>query len=311
MQPVTWVDLNEMSFENSISHKLERLLQASGAAESVSDGMRVALKINTAEQGYEYGLRPSFIRTVVRAASKASNNLSIICDGQRLVDYWKRSKGNAFMETASSHGYSNETLAGHFVLNGGFSGDEGDLFPCGSTESTLGGVEVGTAICRSDALWVLSHVTLHPLFGISGALLNAGFECLSGRARTRLLQGLSPYVFNGSRPDGEAVKSFHMKALESIHGVKAAVNGRMFFINYLWDVTPQPEYYPFSFRPVVENLGFLASHDPVALDAATHDLMMARMNGTSTNLEMDYAGVLKTAESMGLGRMSREVKRLS
>jgi hypothetical protein len=311
MEPVTWVDLEAMSFENTVSHKLVRLLKASGAAETVSDGMRVALKINTAEEGYDYGLRPSFIRTVVRAASRASNNLSIICDGQRLVDYWKRSKGNTFMEAASAGGYSNETLAGHFVINGGFSGDEGDLFPCGSTESTLGGVEVGTAICRSDALWVLSHVTLHPLFGISGALVNAGFECLSGRARTRLLQGLSPYVFNGVRPDGEAIRSFHMRALESIHGVRAAVNGRMFFINYLWDVTPQPEYYPFSFRPVVENLGFMASHDPVALDAATHDLMMERMGGRLTDLGVDYTGVLRTAESMGIGSLSREVRRFS
>ncbi len=311
MQPVTWMDLNEMSFENSISHKLERLLKASGADEGMADGMRVALKINTAEDGYEYGLRPSFIRAVVRSASEASGNLSIICDGQRLVDYWKRSKGNAFMETAGAHGYSNETLGGHFVLNGGFSGDEGDLFPCGSTESILGGVEVGTAICRCDALWVLSHVTLHPLFGINGALLNGGFECLTGRARTRLLQGLNPYIFNGARPEGDKINRFHPRALESIHGVKAAAGGRLFFINFLWDVTPQPEYYPFSGQPIVENLGFLASHDPVALDAATYDLMMERMDGVGTTTGIDFRGVLKTAEAMGIGSQSRDVRRLS
>jgi len=311
MQPVTWMDLNEMSFENSISHKLERLLKASGADEGMAEGMRAALKINTAEDGYEYGLRPSFIRAVVRAASEASGNLSIICDGQRLVDYWKRSKGNAFMETAGAHGYSNETLGGHFVLNGGFSGDEGDLFPCGSTESILGGVEVGTAICRCDALWVLSHVTLHPLFGVSGALLNGGFECLTGRARTRLLQGLNPYVFNGARPDVDKINRFLPRALESIHGVKAAAGGRLFFINFLWDVTPQPEYYPFSGQPIVENLGFLASHDPVALDAATCDLLMERTGGVGTSTGIDFRGVLKTAEAMGIGSLSRDVRRLS
>jgi hypothetical protein len=158
---------------------------------------------------------------------------------------------------------------------------------------------------------VLSHVTLHPLFGLSGALLNSGFDCLTGRARTRLLHGLSPYHFNGARPDPEAVKSFHLKALESIKGVRAAVNGRIFFINYLWDVTPQPDYYPFSFRPVVENLGFMASHDPVALDAATHDLMMERMGWNLPGPGVDYTGVLKTAESMGLGSLEREVRRLS
>lgn len=311
MQQVTWVDLAAMTVDNTVSHKLDRLVAASGAAEDISDGMRVALKINTAEEGYEYGLRPGFIRTVVRAATRASNNLSIVCDGPRLVDYWKRSKANVFMEAATAHGYSNETLAGHFVINGGFSGDEGDLFPCGSTESVLGGVEVGTVICRSDALWVLSHVTLHPLFGVGGALLNGGFECLSGRARTRLLQGLNPYLFNGARPDGAKIASFHQRALESIHGVKASVDGRMFFINCLWDVTPQPEYYPFSGRPVMENLGFLASRDPVALDAATYDLMMARIGDAGDRPAIDFTGVLKEAEALGVGRLSWEIQRLS
>lgn len=311
MQQVTWVDLKGVSFDNSVSHKLKRLLEVSEAGRGVAAGMRLALKINTAEEGYEYGLRPSFIRPVAQVANRASDNLSIICDGQRLVDYWKRSKGNAFMQAVSACGYSNETLGGHFVLNGGFSGDEGDLFSCGSTESTLGGVEVGTAICRSDALWVLSHVTLHPLIGLSGALLNGGFECLSSRARTRLLQGLNPYAFNGNPPDQEKAKSFHLRVLESIHGVKAAVDGPVFFINYLWDVTPQPEYYPFSCQPVMENLGFLASHDPVALDAATFNLMKKQMDVVSSTAGIDYQDVLKAAEAMGIGCLSREVQQLS
>lgn len=311
MQQVTWVDMDGMSVENTVSHKLDRLVIRSGAGGDVSEGMRVALKINTAEEGYEYGLRPGFIRTVVQAASRASNNLSIVCDGPRLVDYWKRSKANVFMEAATAHGYSSETLAGHFVINGGFSGDEGDLFPCGSTESVLGGVEVGTVICRSDALWVLSHVTLHPLFGMSGALQNGGFECLSGRARTRLLQGLNPYLFNGARPDAQKVAAFHQRALEATHGVKASVDGRVFYINFLWDVTPQPEYYPFSGQPIMENLGFLASRDPVALDAATYDLMAERAGSGGSVPGVDFPEFLKTAEAMGIGSLSRDVQRLS
>lgn len=311
MGQVTWVDLDNMSVENTVSHKIDRLVSKSGAGDDVSEGMRVALKINTAEEGYEYGLRPGLVSAVVRAASQTSNNLSIVCDGQRLVDYWKRSKSNVFMEVASGRGYSNETLGGHFVVNGGFSGDEGDLFPCGSTESILGGVEVGTAICRCDALWVLSHVTLHPLFGINGALANGGFECLSGRARTRLLQGLNPYIFNGAQPDSQKITGFHQRALEAIHGVKASVDGRVFYINCLWDVTPQPEYYPFSNRPIMENLGFLASRDPVALDAATYDLIKECAGQAGTVPGIDFPVFLKKAEAMGVGSLARDVERLS
>ena len=203
MSQVIWVDASRMAFDNTVTHKLHHLIDASGAAADLLEGMRLALKVNTAEEGYEYGLRPSLVRAVAEKVNAATKTRPVICDGLKLVDYWNKSKGNLFMKVASGRGYSNETLGGHFVINGGFSGDEGDLFPCEIYNSELGGVEVGTAVCRSDGLWVLSHVTLHPLFGVSGALLNGGFDCLVGRAKTRVLRGLSPYPFNGQKPHAQ------------------------------------------------------------------------------------------------------------
>ena len=312
MNEVIWVDTDNMNLDNSVGHKLKKLVDASFADRSLGKGMRVALKINTSEEGYEYGLRPVFYRTVSDMVRVATSTRPVVCDGIKLADYWRKIRGTNYLKVAGSQGYSNETLGGHFVINGGFSGDEGDLFPCRLEDSEIGGVEVGTAVCRSDALWVLSHVTFHPLFGLSGALFNGGFECLANRAKTRLLKSINPYIFNGQKPDPTDLKAFHRRALESFLGVQTSVENKMFFINYLWDVTPQPEFYPYSDKPVLENKGFLASRDPVSVDKATMDLMHNDLLSDNSAIGgINFLGILQEAERMGIGKLDYTLKHLS
>jgi len=311
MNRVIWVDAEGMSFDNTVAHKLARLLDAAESGADLTDGMRVALKVNTSEEGYEYGLRPVFLRIPAEEARRVSNTRPTLCDGLRLVDYWRRVRGNTFMDVARAKGYSTDTLGGNFVINGGFSGDEGNLYSCGFAESVLGGVEVGTAVCRSDALWVLSHVTLHPLFGVSGALWNGGFECLSARARTRVLDGINPYPFNGARPPAEALRDFQRRALECALAVKVSVEGKALYVNYLWDVTPQPEYFPFSDKPAAPNLGFLASRDPVALDAATRDLLEDCGVDVEGGTGADFKAILQWAGEIGSGSSEYVLEKLS
>lgn len=310
MNDVFWVDLTRVSFDNSSAHKLARLVRDAGLTAGLADGMRVALKINTAEDGYDYGLRPGLVRALAAAAQGATGTRPTICDGLKLVDYWNAAKGHSFLHVARSKGYSTDTLGGTFVINGGFSGDEGNLYACGDADSTLGGVEVGAAVCRSDALWVFSHVTLHPIFGLAGALWNGGFECLVGRERTRVLDGLDAYAFDRAAPPATRLARVRRRALESLLGVRGAVQGRVAYVNALWDVTPQPEYYPFSDGPVVRNLGFLASRDPVALDAATLDAIeqAAERPGGAPR---EFREVLLAAEALGLGTARADLQRLS
>ena len=310
MSDVFWVDLTRTSFDNSLSHKLRRLLQESGAAARLSQGMRVALKVNTAEDGYEYGLRPGIVRVVAAAVDEATGSKAMICDGLKLVDYWNGTKGHTYLDVARGNGYSTNTLGGSFVINGGYSGDEGNLYSCGQG-TVLGGVEVGAAVCRSDALWVLSHVTLHPLFCLAGAIWNGGFECLTAREKTRVLEDSDAYSFNGQKPSADALQRLRRRALESLLGVKSSVEGRVTYVNALWDVTPHPEYFPFSEVPVVENLGFLASQDPVALDAATLAALEPALSAERREVIGEFGEVLRAAESLGLGSAKPTIHRLS
>lgn len=314
MSDVFWVDSDGMTAENSITQKLQRLINGSGATRQLEEGMRVAIKINTAEDGYEYGLRPVFLRAVSEEIKKISIKSTILCDGVKLIDYRGKLKGNAFQNTARGKGYTDGTLSGNFLINGGFSGDEGNSYVIKGIDSMLGGVEVGTAICRTDSLVVISHVTLHPLFGLSGALLNGGFECLIGKERVRILDRLDPYLFNADRPAKDRLEQFQRRALEGHLGVREAMESRVFYLNYLWDVTPEPEYYPFSNLPIMPNLGFLASSDPVALDAATYNLLREYTPGqdpVKDHTEVDYPRVLMEAVDLGLGTLDYTIRRAS
>jgi hypothetical protein len=158
---------------------------------------------------------------------------------------------------------------------------------------------------------VLSHVTLTPLFGLSGALYNGGFDCLSARERTRVLKGVSPYIFNGKKPSLDNLKMFRIRALESHLAVKNAMENRVFYVNYLWDLTPQPEYYPYSEQPIVENLGFMASHDPVSLDMATFDLIKERVPEDLRVSGMFFEEVIEQAERLGIGKTGGNLNQLS
>jgi uncharacterized Fe-S center protein len=318
MSEVYWVDTAGMSVENSVSHKITRLLEQAGGLELLEEDMRVALKINVPEEGYEYGLRPVFFRTAAVVVNRVTKRRPTICDGIKLIDYWRKSGGKAFLTTAHNSGYASDILEGSLVINGGFSGDEGNLYPCGLTDSEIGGVEVGAAVCRSDALFVLSHLTLHPFFGLSGALFNGGYECLIGREKTRLLKGLNPYTFNGAVPPAAEIQGFQRRALESHLSVRAAMEDRVFYVNYLWDVTPQPEYFPYSDTPVAGNLGFLAAADPVALDAASLRLLEesgqgeCQKAGTPAVAGLDkFIPVLEEAARLGLGSTEPQIIRIS
>jgi uncharacterized Fe-S center protein len=133
----------------------------------------------------------------------------------------------------------------------------------------------------------------------------------------RILDGIDPYPFNGSRPPEEQLAAFQRRALEGHLGVREAMEGRVVYLNYLWDVTPQPEYFPYSEMPVAENLGFLLARDPVALDAATFQLLAGRaaetgpLDPVSRLTSVSFGTVLAQAEAFGLGSRDHSLRRLS
>jgi len=84
--------------------------------------------------------------------------------------------------------------------------------------------------------------------------------------------------------------------MEYAAGILRDFKGRAFYMNFLEKISPQCDCYPFSDNPVVEDIGILASYDPVALDAASIDLVNAAAGRPCSELEGIAAGQDKIAE---------------
>ncbi|MFH2060370.1 MAG: DUF362 domain-containing protein [Pseudomonadota bacterium] len=113
------------------------------------------------------------------------------------------------------------------------------------------------------------------------------------------------------------VPVFLEKMIEYTKGVLKNKNKKTFFINFITDIAPKCDCLSYSETPIVNNIGVVASIDPVAIDQASADLVnqAAGIQGTAlkTNLApgedkfkglypyVDWEYQLDYAQQLGLG----------
>jgi hypothetical protein len=102
--------------------------------------------------------------------------------------------------------------------------------------------------------------------------------------------------------------------------------GKALYLNFLTQISPACDCYGFSDAPIVNDIGILASEDPVAIDQASVDLVNQREGNRSSNLtknleaggdkfrglypEVDWTIQLAYAEEIGLGTRAYELIKL-
>jgi uncharacterized Fe-S center protein len=107
------------------------------------------------------------------------------------------------------------------------------------------------------------------------------------------------------------------KMAEYALGTASTKKGKIGFINFITDVSPQCDCYPFSDTPIVANVGILLSADPVAIDKASVDLINSRPSIEGSALkggaeadkdkfralypDSDWTIQIEHARSLGLG----------
>ncbi|MCR4427974.1 MAG: DUF362 domain-containing protein [Caldiserica bacterium] len=124
------------------------------------------------------------------------------------------------------------------------------------------------------------------------------------------------------------VPSFLERMVEHAYGALVNKRGKVGFMNFLINVVPDCDCLPWSDAPIVPDIGILASLDPVAIDAASLDLVN-RAHGFSDSLlvknlapgEDKFTGIrdrdriahwhqLEYAQEIGLGSMEYELKEI-
>ncbi len=81
------------------------------------------------------------------------------------------------------------------------------------------------------------------------------------------------------------VPNFMERMTEYAFGAVKNKAGKVCFMNFLLNITPDCDCVPWSDSPIVPDIGILASTDPVALDKASYDLVNAQMSIGGSILE--------------------------
>jgi uncharacterized Fe-S center protein len=111
--------------------------------------------------------------------------------------------------------------------------------------------------------------------------------------------------------------------VEHVYGVIHKKKGKILYLNFLTQISPACDCYGFSDTPIVNDIGILASEDPVAIDQASVDLVNGEEGNRSSKLtknweagrdkfraiypDVDWNIQLAYAEEIGLGTREYEL----
>ncbi len=115
----------------------------------------------------------------------------------------------------------------------------------------------------------------------------------------------------------QTIPVFLEKMMEYVMGVIKDKHGKIFFINFITNISPACDCLPYNDSPIVRDLGILASIDPVAIDQASVDLVNAEQALPESCLkknrkkgedkfkglypDVDWSMQLDYAEQIGIG----------
>lgn len=114
------------------------------------------------------------------------------------------------------------------------------------------------------------------------------------------------------------------KMAETALGAVQSIEGKMFYFNFLINITPDCDCLGASDNPIVNDIGLLASDDPVAIDQASYDLICQQKAMQNSVIEgkegdifravhpnIDALHQIEYAEKIGLGVSLYELIRIN
>ena len=217
---------------------------------------RVAVKLHSGEAGNQNYLRPDFWRPVIRHVGGTVVECNTAYDGQRNTTAKHRS-------LLREHGWTD------FAMD--LMDAEGpDLELPIPNGKVIKKNFVGKHLANYDAMLVLSHFKGHPMGGYGGALkqLSIGVASSHGKA----------YIHGAGVPENIWTAD-HDAFLESMADAAGSVveffHGNLVYINVMKNISVDCDCCAVAEDPCMQDVGILASTDPVAIDQACIDLVYA------------------------------------
>jgi uncharacterized protein len=316
MATVYWIKGRAETVQKNLVSKIDTLMGLEALSKLMVPETSLAIKFNLSEVGYGHYLPPIIFSTLFEKA-RTLGVKPVLTDGGSVFK-GSRFDGYNWTESTTLLGFSGaESFHNQIMQSCGYTNEEGNFWSAEGRH--LAGIDLGSLLTDINNLLVVSHVTAHPLLGLSGAVANLGLGFLTSTGRLRL-HGFLQLDYDAQKCDqcgeclpfcptgaisgepgrvsfdaricnqclgcfmacphdavhlqAESIPIFQECVVEAAHTALNKLRGKAFFINVLQSVTPQPDEYPYSDTPFIPDLGIIASDDPVAVDWATHQMIM-------------------------------------
>lgn len=215
---------------------------------------KVAVKVHSGEEGNQNYLRPEFMQDIVKHVNGTIVECNTAYGGERNTT----EKHQKLME---NHGWSK-------LYNVDIMDAEGQIelpIPEGKVIKVN---YVGKDIQNYDSMLVISHFKGHPMGGFGGALKNISIGVASSYGKA--------YIHGAGKPE-KIWTADHDKFLESMADADKSIvdhfKENILFINIMCNMSVDCDCCAVAEDPCMQDIGILASTDPVALDQACIDLV--------------------------------------
>ena len=255
---------------------------------------RVAVKVHSGEPGNQNFLRPDFWQPVVEAVQGIVTECNTAYDGGRDTTerHWK---------TLAAHGWN------HYFKVDLLDAEGPDLELPIPNGKKIKVDYVGKNLVNYDSLLVLSHFKGHPMGGYGGALKQLSIGVASAYGK-KYIHGVGDTVdyWNGE----------HDSFLEAMADAASVVHerfaGKVAYINVMKNMSVDCDCCAVAEDPCLDDIGILASTDPVAIDQACLDLVYASHDPGAPHLierieSRNGVHTIEAAAELGVGSREYEL----
>ena len=220
---------------------------------------KIAVKLHSGEDGNQNFLKPEFVKELVDHVNGIVVECNTAYPGARTnnKDHW---------DLMEKHGWSK-----YFTVD--IMDEMGDTTLDIPNGKVLKKNYVGTSLLNYDSLLVLSHFKGHPMGGFGGALKQLSIGCASRRGKA-YIHGAGTtedpdYVWE-HLPEHDLFLESMADAASSIHN---HFSGKVAYINVMKNMSVDCDCCAVAEDPCMQDIGILASLDPIAIDQACIDLV--------------------------------------
>ena len=255
---------------------------------------KVAVKLHSGEVGNQNFLKPDFFKPMIETVNGTVVECNTAYEGERNTT-------EKHLKTLKKHGWSD-----YFSVDL-LDGEGPDLELDIPTGKVIQKNYLGKNIKNYQSMLVLSHFKGHPMGGYGGALKQLSIGCASSYGKA--------YIHGAGVPE-DIWTADHDALLESMADAALSVidyfDNEIVYINVMKNMSVDCDCCAKAEDPCMQDIGILASTDPIAIDQACLDLVYKSNDPGKEHLierieSRHGVHTIEAAEKLGYGSREYEL----